>query len=482
MVARRTFQAARVRAAEQRTLAERLLSPFAEVRHGEVGNVLLLALNLFLVLAAYYMLKTVRESLILAEGGAAVKAYSSAGQAVLLLALVPAFGALASRVNRIQLVRWVTVFFVANIAAFFVAGRLGASIGVPYFLWVGIFNVMVIAQFWAFVNDIYSYEQGKRLFPIVGLGSSLGAWLGSVFAGDAVRALGPYPLMLLAGAILMVCVAIASLVDRRQLHAHSPAGAANATRPLDKVGGFALIRQQKYLTLIALMVVFLNIVNTSGEYLFGRFVVEEAVRLHGTGPDSLAARQQFVGGVYGTLFSYVNLTGFLLQLLVVSRILKYFGTGRALLIHPFVAVAGYLVMLVSPSLWTMAWLKVFDNSIDYSLGNTARQALWLPTSREAKYKAKQAVDSFFMRAGDVLQAGIVFAGERLAFTVTAFAGINVVLALAWIAIVIAINPAYRAQVAICQASPATAPLADPPLSGSRPRAQREIGRRSPASS
>ncbi|MGE3490002.1 MAG: hypothetical protein AB7N29_08345, partial [Vicinamibacterales bacterium] len=273
-----------------RTLAERLLRPFAEVRHGEVVNVLLLALNLFLVLAAYYMLKTVRESLILAEGGAAVKAYSSAGQAVLLLALVPAFGALASRVNRMQLVRWVTLFFITNIGAFFAAGRLGLSIGVPYFLWVGIFNVMVIAQFWAFVNDIYSYDQGKRLFPIVGLGSSLGAWLGSVFAGDVIRATGPYPLMLLAGAILAVCIALAALVNRRQLHAYSPAGAANATRPLGKVGGFALIRQQRYLTLIALMVVFLNIVNTSGEYLFGRFVVEEAARLHGTGPESLAVR------------------------------------------------------------------------------------------------------------------------------------------------------------------------------------------------
>lgn len=459
-----------------RTLAERLLRPFAEVRHGEVVNVLLLALNLFLVLAAYYMLKTVRESLILAEGGAAVKAYSSAGQAVLLLALVPAFGALASRVNRMQLVRWVTLFFITNIGAFFAAGRLGLSIGVPYFLWVGIFNVMVIAQFWAFVNDIYSYDQGKRLFPIVGLGSSLGAWLGSVFAGDVIRATGPYPLMLLAGAILAVCIALAALVNRRQLHAYSPAGAANATRPLGKVGGFALIRQQRYLTLIALMVVFLNIVNTSGEYLFGRFVVEEAARLHGTGPESLAVRQQFVGGVYGTLFSYVNLIGFLLQLLVVSRILKYFGTGRALLVHPLVAVSGYLVMLVSPSLWTMAWLKVFDNSIDYSLGNTARQALWLPTSREAKYKAKQAVDSFFMRAGDVLQAGIVFAGERLAFTVAAFAGVNIVLALGWIAIVLAINPAYRAQVAVCQASPGPvppAPPADPSPSESRPRGYRE---------
>ncbi len=434
-------------ASPKRAVLERVLRPIAEVRPGESVSVLLLALNLFLVLAAYYMLKTARESLILSEGGAAVKAYSSAGQAVLLLGLVPAFGAFASRVNRIRLVRWVTLFFVSNIALFIVVGRMGIPIGVPYFLWVGIFNVMVIAQFWAFVADLYSHEQGKRLFPIVGLGSSLGAWLGSVYAGDAIRATGPYPLMLFAGVVLTVSVVVASVVNRRQTHAQSPEGAVEAAAPLDKVGGFTLIRQQRYLMLIALMTVFLNIVNTSGEYLFGRFIVEASVTMHGAGPESLAARQQFVGGVYGQLYSYVNLLGFLLQLLVVSRVFKYLGVGRALFIHPVVALAGYLLVLRTPSVGTMAWLKVFDNSIDYSLGNTAKQALWLPTTREAKYKAKQAVDSFFMRTGDVLQAGIVFAGERLAFTVQAFAGINVVLALAWIGVVLALNPAYRKQVA-----------------------------------
>ena len=167
-----------------RSLAARLLSPIAEVRRGEATRTLLLALNLFMVLAAYYMLKTIRESLILTQGGAAIKAYSSAGQALLLLALVPAFGAFASRVNRIRLVRGVTLFFVSNIALFFVLGRLGVVIAVPFFLWVGIFNVMVIAQFWGFANDLNTLEQGKRLFPIIGLGSSLGAWLGSMYAGD----------------------------------------------------------------------------------------------------------------------------------------------------------------------------------------------------------------------------------------------------------------------------------------------------------
>jgi len=207
------------------------------------------------VLAAYYMLKTVRESLILTDGGAAVKAYSSAGQAFLLLGLVPAFGAFASRVNRIRLVGWVTLFFVSNILLFFAAGRLGLHVAVPYFLWVGIFNVMVISQFWAFVNDLYTPDQGKRLFPIVGVGSSLGAWIGSLYAGDVIRATGPYPLMLIAAGVLVLSVVLgvprgpqlypearaartrgrsaAAAGQGRRLHAHPSAAVFDADRAHD---------------------------------------------------------------------------------------------------------------------------------------------------------------------------------------------------------------------------------------------------------
>ena len=167
--------------------------------------------------------------------------------------------------------------------------------------------------------------------------------------------------------------------------------------------------------------------------------------MYGNDASSLEARQQFVGGVYGQFFASVNLLGFLLQMFAVAQIFKRLGVARALFIHPLVALGGYVMMLRAPTMGTISWLKVFDNSIDYSLGNTAKQALWLPTSREAKYKAKQAVDSFFMRAGDVLQGGIVFVGERLALAVTAFAGINIGLAVAWIAVVAALNPSYRRQ-------------------------------------
>ena len=140
----------------------------------------------------------------------------------------------------------------------------------------------------------------------------------------------------------------------------------------------------------------------------------------------------------------MNLVGFLLQMFVVSRVFRLLGVGRSLFIHPIVALAGYLMVLRAPSVQLMGVLKVADNSLDYSLGNTTKQALWLPTSREAKFKAKQAVDSFFVRVGDVLSAGVVYAGERLALAVPGFAAITLVLVGGWLATVALIN-AYTAR-------------------------------------
>ena len=113
-----------------RTLVERLLSPIADVRRDEAASALLMTLLMFLVLAAYYVLKTAREVFILTEGGAEVKSYSSAGQALLLLVLVPAYGAFASRVNRVRLVTWVTLFFASNLVLFVAGVQAGLHVGI----------------------------------------------------------------------------------------------------------------------------------------------------------------------------------------------------------------------------------------------------------------------------------------------------------------------------------------------------------------
>jgi ATP:ADP antiporter, AAA family len=426
-------------------LLERALSPLADVRRGEAASALLMTTTMFLMLGGYYLLKTAREGFILSEGGAEVKSYSSAGQAVMLLFLVPAYGALASRVNRVQLVQWVTLFFASNLVLFLMALSGGLRIGIVFFLWLGIFNVMVIAQFWAFAADLYTEEQGRRLFPLIGIGSSLGAWMGSIRAGQLVEASGASRLLAGGAAVLVVCVAlmrVADRVTRREEGAHStPAGEKLAAGP----GGFTQLLSDPYLMLIGALVLLLNVVNTSGEYLFGRYVVETANAMYGTGVQGEADRQRFIGEVYGSYFGYINLIGFLLQAFVVSRAFKFLGVGRALFVHPTIALASYVLMLRAPSFEAIRLLKIADNSVNYSLGNTAMQALWLPTSRETKYKAKQAVDSFCMRAGDVLQAGVVYAGELTALTVSGFAAVNVVFALGWLVVVSGLRDRLRSR-------------------------------------
>ena len=131
----------------------------------------------------------------------------------------------------------------------------------------------------------------------------------------------------------------------------------------------------------------------------------------------------------------------------VSRLIKFLGVSGAMFVHPVVALFGYLAVWKFPTLPVARIVKSFDNTIDYSLGKTAQQALWLPTSREAKYKAKQAVDSFFMRAGDVIAAGLVFVGERLAFAAPTFAAVNVGLAIVWALILSRLAPENKRRMA-----------------------------------
>jgi AAA family ATP:ADP antiporter len=388
---------------------ERLLSPVAHVRRSEAASALVMTLLVFLLLAAYYLIKTAREVLILTEGGAEVKSYSSAGQAVLLLFLVPAYAAYASRVSPVRLVATVTLFFAANLVVFVLAIGAGMGVGIVFFLWVGIFNLMVIAQFWAFAADLYSPEQGKRLFPLIGIGASLGAWLGAVRAGTLIETGSPARLLAGACAILVVCAALVPLANRVTRRLDSETDATRVGH-VERRSGLTLIRGDRYLLFLAALTFLLNVVNTSGEYLFGRYIVEQAETLFpGTDGAAQAARERFVGETYSRFFGVVNLVGFLLQTFAVSRLFAWLGVGRSLFIHPLIALGGYMLMLRSPSLGVIGAVKVADNSVNYSIGNTARQALWLPTSREAKYQAKQAIDSFVVRAGDVAVAGLVLA-------------------------------------------------------------------------
>src|SRR5512139_393692 len=200
--------------ASSRRLLAWAFRPFAKVHPGEVALVASMTLTSFLLLTAYYLLKTVREPLILLQGGAEVKLYARAAQALIMVGVVHVYGELARRFGRTKLLTTVFLFFISNLAIFAVLARTQLQIGLAFFLWVGVFSYTVVAQFWALAADIYTDEQGKRLFPIIGGGSSVGGVAGALLARLLVP-FGPHVLMGSAVIILLGCVALIAWVQRR---------------------------------------------------------------------------------------------------------------------------------------------------------------------------------------------------------------------------------------------------------------------------
>lgn len=418
---------------------DKLTAAFSRVRPGEGLPVVILLVDLFLILTAYYLLKVVREPLILLDGGAAVKSYAAAGQAALLIALVPAYGWLASRVPRMTLVNGVTALFAASFIAFWAAYQAGMPISVPFFLWLGIFNMLVIAQFWSLANELFSESQGKRLFPIIALGGTLGAIAGAYAAKELIGLIGLANIMPLAAAILVACIGL-TIVGARLAKRVTEREEMRDEVPLSKEGGFRLVLRTPYLRLIAVMIVLYNIVNTTGEYILGSVVTANATA-QAAGNEELA--KQIVGEFYGNFFTWVNILAAVLQAFVVSRIVRYIGVRAALLILPAIALGGYALIATVPYLLWIKVAKITENGTDYSLHNTVRQMLWLPTSPEAKFKAKAAVDSFFVRFGDVLSAGVVWIGTMLALSPRMFAGVNVAFVAVWLAFAILVGREHR---------------------------------------
>jgi ATP:ADP antiporter, AAA family len=450
------------------TLLDRVLSVFAEVRSGEGLTAIVLMLDVFLLLTCYYIVKPVREALILSSpGGAELKSYTALGMAILLVFLVPAYGAFASRVDRMRLITWVTVIFIACLVGFFLLGRAHTPyLGIAFFLWVGIFNLMIVAQFWSFANDVYSTEQGKRLFAIVAFGSSLGAIVGAWIAKPLIGVFGPYPPLLIGAGMLALSILLTRVVHGREGTAHDVGGRViPEAKPLGPEGGFKLVMSQRYLLLIALLMVIVNLVNTNGEYILGKTLSAAAERMVAAGQTGGLSvddfKGKFIGQFYAGYFTWVNILSAFLQLFVVSRVMKWFGVRAALFALPVIALGGYALLATTTAISLIRGVKVVENSIDYSLQNTARQALFLPTSREAKYKAKSAIDTFFVRMGDVLSGVIVFVVTSLSMPTTVVAIVNIALVGVWLWIVVGIGREHRKLIGDTETVSAGVPAASP---------------------
>jgi len=455
---------------------------------------LLLSANVFLLLSSYYVIKSVRDGLILAYSGAEVKTYTAALQVVVLAAVVPLYGKLADRLPRRRLINLVTLLFAASFAGFAGAIALGLNNVIAFYVWASVFGVMIMAQFWSFANDLYSRHDGERLFPLITFGQSLGAVVGAGYVAALTEPFGIPNLMLGAIVMLVGALLITNYVDSRERRVkeaglpveettavkaatraikvaqaqsmlrrftgepepHGDSAPGGPTEQTDRSGAkvddaedegtspFSLVLGTRYLLLIALLIMLLNFVNTTGGYVFDRLLKETAIRLVAEGQAGGLTERELTTAYYGAFYQVVNITGLLMQLFLVSRIVKYLGVKVGIMILPLVSLGAYGLIGFYPLLGYVRWAKTAENATEYSLNNTVRNMLFLPTTRAQKYKAKQVVDSFFQRIGDTLSALLVLIGTTLiTLSTTGFAVVNVGAVLIWLALAYRVGTRYE---------------------------------------
>jgi ATP:ADP antiporter, AAA family len=452
-------------AAPRRSALERLLCLFTDVRPGEGVTAVVMVANVFLILCSYYFVKPLRDGWIaIADiGGISnveVKAYTSFAQGLFLAGAVSLYARLAARWPRRQLIARTTFFCITNLLLFWILrpGFLGeqmSGVGVAFYIWVGMFGVFVVSQFWAFAADFYADERGERLVPLIAIGATAGAVAGSFLTGQLLEsgAIDSSGLLLVAMLPLAGSMLLTALADQRGplgvgagRAAERPAAVPAAGRP---AGALALVLRHRYLLAVAGVTLFTAWVTTNGENLLFKVVQDSlAGQLATRGITNSVEMKSFVRdwttAFYGSFFFWVNVTALALQALLASRLLKYGGFGVILLLLPAISLVTYSAMAFLPILLVVRVMKTAENATAYSINNTARQVLWLPTTAEMKYKAKPAIETLFVRVGDGLAAATTLVGIHVfALATRAFFLINVALVAVWLLIAIDVLVEYR---------------------------------------
>jgi ATP:ADP antiporter, AAA family len=427
------------------TLFERVLRLFTVVRAGEGRCVALFAFHGFLVMGSYYLIKALRESLLLGHSDAEVRSYAVAANGLVLMLLLPLYSAVRRRLDGPRLITAISWLFTINLLLFLLAYPFheGKWFGIVFFIWSGLFGLLFVAQFWALAAGSFNTKSGQRLFPAIMLGANVGALAGAQTTGQLIGSVGPVGLFAL-GAVALALTSALVTPELRAIPAASRSqprpGQASTTNSV--FGGFRVVLSDRYLLLVAAFIVLLNCIGSTGDFLLADLIRQRTDALLAVAPAGVT-RETIIGTLYAQFQFWVTLVGVLLQMFVVSRVFRNAGIRGALLVLPVISLAVYSTIGFVPIFSIIFVAKVIENSTNYSLMNTTQQALYLPTSPLAKYDGKTTIDTFFWRFGDVLQAGLVYVGLN-AFDLApgAFALVNVGLCAIWIALAVAIGARF----------------------------------------
>jgi len=408
-----------------------ILNRIVAVEKDEIAPMLWAALYYFLVFAAYFIIRPLRDEMGV-ESGVRNLSWLFLGTLVGMLLVHPIFTALVSRLPRRLFIPLSYTFFAANLIAFWYAFQVlsGASeiwAGRIFFIWTSVFNLFVVSIFWSLMADLFRSEQAKRLFGFVAIGGTLGAVAGSAVTVFLATRISPTNLLLVSALLLGLAMLAANLLMRSAPRSDGDSSQLTASEAEEPVGGKILdgIRIALSSPYLLGIVGYMLLYTITATFLY--FQQAEIVE---AGFTDRAARTVF----FARVDLVVNSLTAVIQIFLTGRIVRRIGIALSLAVLPLICIFGFIAVGIAPTLWTIAVFQVLRRTSNYAVSRPCREMLYTVLPREAKYKAKNFIDTFVYRFGDQTGAwsydGLIYLG----FGAAAISVVATPLAAVWLLI------------------------------------------------
>ncbi|MFN0299572.1 MAG: NTP/NDP exchange transporter [Burkholderiales bacterium] len=419
----------------------RAVSRLVAVQPDETRALLWSFAYFFCLLAGYYVLRPVRDEMGLASGIKNLPWLFTATFLV-MLAVVPIYGALVARLPRRRFIPLVYHFFVANILIFWLLLTQDLALGITapvFFVWISVFNLFAVSVFWSFMADLYRAEQGKRLFGFIAAGGSAGALLGPVIVTALAVPIGRAHLLIIAALLLEGAVLCASRLEAAsaafKAERRDPSSGTN--KPVDAalgggwVAGIVMILRSPYLAGIALWVALLSL---AGTFLY--FQQANIVAAMSDDPNRRIS-------IFARIDLAVSLLTIVVQCLATGKLIKRFGAGPAAAFLPLVFGIGFLALWATPMLWVVIAFQAAQRAANFALSNPAREVLFTVVERAEKYKAKNVIDNVVFRGSDALFGWLFTALRGIGMELGTISLVTVPVTVAWLALALALGRAQE---------------------------------------
>jgi AAA family ATP:ADP antiporter len=404
---------------------KKLFAKVVDVKANEVRALWLGFAFHFLILTGYYITKPIRDSIGASSSMEALPWMFTATLVAMLISNA-AFAAIVARMSRRRFIPLAYGFFIFVFGLFFIAMRSRPAaeqvwVGRGFFVWVSVFNLFNTAVFWAFMTDLFTVEQGKRLYGFIAVGGTLGAILGAYITKHYVSEIGPANVLVIAAAMF----AIAGFLVR-----FFPSGFTaedKGAKPEAPIGGsvwsgISHISRSPYLMGLAATILLYTTTSTWA-YFQQSDLAREAFKTPGD-------RTQFLA----SLEIWVNTITVLIQIFLTGRLLKWFGVAFTLVALPFLSMVGFGAMGIGASLAMLAVFQVARRAAAYALMRPSREILFTVLRREDKYKVKSITDTLGYRTGDQLGAWSYRGFHDLGLGLNAISWVAVPVTAVWVAL------------------------------------------------